>query len=486
MVKILNKFLKYSNSYNFYKSRFKLLKIRLSECEHEKRNIKNEFNQLKISFHTLQETHNNQKKQFKNLENDIHANRILQNINSLKKEVQNGKQINIIFIINFAISTMDNLIDLLEKDPIFNSTVVVIPYDPHGLNIFDNGLNEDQLKEYNDNYLYFKNRGFNVIKGYNEEYRTLIDIDFDLRPDIIFYSSPWEDSIPQMFRIKNFSSDILFCYIPYGIYAAKMQEDQFNRELHNKAWKIFSETPKHKELATLYSSVGSSNVIVTGYPKMDPLIDGSHEKRPYPWKDSSHHKKRIIWAPHHSIGQSLIGFSTFDKNYKFFYDYAKKHAEIEWVFKPHPQLRYASVHQRNEDGDLNYKTMGEYFRLWRDLSNATVYEGGDYLNLFATSDAMITDSVSFLSEYLYVQKPGLFLTRSTQKFNEFGEIIREAWYQVDGTDLRKIADFIDEVVLNNQDPLKSLRDNIYRKYLSTNGVTASNKIYEYIKGNLIT
>ena len=46
---------------------------------------------------------------------------------------------------------------------------------------------------------------------------------------------------------------------------------------------------------------------------------------------------------------------------------------------------------------------------------------GEYRAYFASSDAMILDSVSFMAEYLYVHKPALFLTREGERFNEFGE-----------------------------------------------------------------
>jgi UDP-N-acetylglucosamine 2-epimerase len=103
--------------------------------------------------------------------------------------------------------------------------------------------------------------------------------------------------------------------------------------------------------------------------------------------------------------------------------------------------------------------------------------------LFATSDAMITDCSSFLSEYLYSGNPGLFLTNSTQKFNEYGEIIKNAWYQIDGTDFKKIENFINDVVINEEDPLKTTRENIYNRYLKMDGL-ASEKIYNYIKSSL--
>ena len=507
-MKVIGKFLSLSNSYNYYKSNYESLKKQLEDYKLEKvefqknqdmvvSNLKNlQENQAKF-LKTIQKNQNELKSiredqiilktiqnELKNgihsMENDIYSNRILQNLASIKKETTHRK-INVIFLINFQIASLDSIIHLLNEDQLFNVKVLVIPYDPHGLNIFEKGLNEAQLKDYNDNYHYFEEKGFYVIKGYDEKSKDLIDLE-SLKPDLLFYSTPWENQLPEQLRIKNLPQNILFCYVPYGIYAAQMQDDQFNREIHNKAWKIFSETKIHKKLAAKYSKTGSSNVVVAGYPKMDPLIDGEHSKNPYKWKNLSKGVKRIIWAPHHSIGWSSTGFSTFDKNYEFFYEYAKTHSDIEWVFKPHPALRHASIFfPPGKAGNFSEKNLDKYYDSWNDLPNASVYEGGDYFNLFATSNAMITDSVSFLSEYLYTGKPGLFLTRPEQKFNEFGEIVKEAWYQVDGKDFNKIESFIDKIIIRGEDPLKGVRENIYNKYLNTQGVTASSKIYSYIK-----
>ena len=502
MLKIFNKILAKSNSYNYYLSNYDLYKTKLAVSEAERKVIENnlavseakrkviennlttyqkKLNLIVNSLEEVQKSQNNILKAHKKLENEIYTNRIIENVVSLKQNSKNGKNINIIFIMNFRNAVMDKLISLLQKDTSFHPTVLIIPYDLHATNIFDNGLNEHQSQEYEDNYEYYKKKGFNVIKGYDNDKKTTIDIELELKPDIIFYHTPWETTLPVELKIENLPSNVLFCYIPYGIHSSFIVYGQFNRELQNKAWKIFYQTKIHKKLAIKYSDKGASNVVLTGSPKMDRLIDGSHEEDPYPWIDSSHQKKRVIWAPHHSI-ETGICFSTFNKNYKFFYDFAKKYSEIEWVFKPHPNLRH--YYLISDDEKFSNDNLEKYYKNWSNLPNATIYERGDYQNMFATSDGMITDSVSFLSEYLYSGKPGLFLTSPTQKFNEYGKIIKNAWYQIDGNNFKQIEKFIDKTIINKEDPLKTTRENLFNKYLKTNGTTASEKIYKYIKDSL--
>ena len=133
-------------------------------------------------------------------------------------------------------------------------------------------------------------------------------ISTNLNPDLILYSSPWEASFPEDFRMDNLPKNVLFCYIPYGIHASHNEDAQFNQELHKKSWKIFYQTQIHKELAAKYSDVGSSNVVVTGYPKMDPLIDGSHKKIPIFLEGfiTSEKKSNMGTSPLHKILYSFF------------------------------------------------------------------------------------------------------------------------------------------------------------------------------------
>jgi len=525
MSKIFDLILNRSNSYKYYKSQNEILEDKIENTNLKYSKLNNEYKKMikedialrkqldlfKKDFISITDSINqgiirNQQENARNHQENIRNHqknmklyqelifslkelkkqtdfvKIQNNLQSIKNKVGNNELINIVFIMHFPNNIMDLLYNLLEKDELFNPIILLIPNDSFSLNICKKGLNKFEMNEYEDNFNYFKNKGFNVIKAYDNDTKSLLDMELEIKPHIIFYSSPYEGPIPSEYKIKNLSNDILFCYIPYGIYIAKLQEYQFNQELHRKAWKIFCETPIHKELAAKYSDIGSSNVVMTGYPKMDPLIDGSYKQMPKIWKNDNNSKVKIIWAPHHSIGSSTTAFSTFDKNYKFFYSFAKEHTEIQWIFKPHFQLKYADFHM-SETEDFSAKNLKKYYNKWNELDNASVYEGGDYLNMFLNSDAMITDSVSFLAEYLYVNKPGLFLTRKKQEFNEFGELIITAWYKVRGDDFKGIENFINEIVIQENDYLKSSRKNIYDNYLNTDSIASLN-IYNYIKEKL--
>lgn len=83
------------------------------------------------------------------------------------------------------------------------------------------------------------------------------------------------------------------------------------------------------------------------------------------------------------------------------------------MFKPHPNLRARVVQAHAFESEEAYDT---YLEEWNKLPNACVMQEEDYRSAFATSDGMIMDSCSFIAEYMYVDKPLLFLKRDGQAF----------------------------------------------------------------------
>jgi len=90
----------------------------------------------------------------------------------------------------------------------------------------------------------------------------------------------------------------------------------------------------------------------------------------------------------------------------------------------------------------------------------TQLEEGEYDDLFLQSDAMIHDSGSFLAEYLYTQKPVLFLMKdkSESNLNEFGLKALEACFKANSQ--IEIEEFI-KSVLNEELDMSSVHQNFY-------------------------
>ncbi len=294
--------------------------------------------------------------------------------------------------------------------------------------------------------------------------------------DIIFYTSPYMEILSN-WRDFDIPLSTLVCYIPYGFYIAAIQNMQFNLFAHNIIWKNFTPAKGYEILAERYSDIGAHGMVYAGYPKLDGLLDPACASYAH-WKTASKGcVKKIIFAPHHSIGETPY-YATFAANHRYFLEYAKNHQEdTAWIFKPHPILGLSCVKNGIFSSLEEYDA---YCRAWDSLPNAKVVSG-EYLSYFASSDAMILDSVSFMAEYFYVHKPILFLTREGERFNEFGEMVFSALYHARGTDYAAIEHFID--VLIESDPMKAMRDDFFSQvldYTADHGMSATQFIYDDI------
>ena len=134
------------------------------------------------------------------------------------------------------------------------------------------------------------------------------------------------------------------------------------------------------------------NLKVTGQPFLD-----------YFRLNPSGESKYTIYAPHWTVAKQGIAYGTFEWNGKFMLEYAKKHPEKNWVFKPHPLLFKALIDQ----GIMTVGEVQNYYNEWGNIGFR--YESGDYLELFNNSQMLITDCSSFLGEYFMTEKPVIHL-----------------------------------------------------------------------------
>lgn len=409
---------------------------------------------------------------FKKISNEVYEH----NIQSIKEK----NKIKIAFLaVTASTWSCEALYKKLINDDRFEVDIIISP--------FENGTKNTILETYNETKKFFDKKGYRNVGIYDNnkgEYMTYEDIG---SPDILFHLNPHTCCIPDNFKIENIPLNVLNIYIPYGIMTFGMTDIQYNLLSHHLCWKIFCESEIHKEMAKKYSIIGDFNVEVSGYLKMDEFIN---EAKPNDntniWKtplENSDLSKivKIIYAPHHTLGDEKHSFSTFSQNYMEIFEYAKTHPKISWIYKPHPLLKQSCVKNglfKNEE-EYDHYVLG-----WEQLPNARVIIEDSYVDIFKTSDGIILDSVSFLSEYLYVHKPIVLLTRDTQTFNDYGEKLREVLYKVDGNNIDRIFDLIEDVFINKNDTMKTTREEFYEKYLNykkiNKGLLASDYIYNYL------
>ena len=337
----------------------------------------------------------------------------------------------------------------------------------------DQAENEFIVKDFMNGVEQLKSRGMNVV--------VLREDDVDIpAQDVIIYLVPYLYRLPHAFTLEEMTMQSLIVHIPYALDVVLHDKAFYSQKLFLVAWKLFFTSVAQREIYGEKSITGIPRGVCGGYPRMDHFFKNRSEFH-FDWKMARPDAKKIIWAPHHSIpDDSLIKGATFQWNYKFLYEFAKNHPETSWVVKPHPNLVYQTIAAKIFPDVEAYE---EYLQAWDDLPNARVYTGAYYQDVFATSDGMIHDSCSFTAEYQYANRPMIYLTRETQKFNKLGEEILNISYLVDGKDFEGIAAMIQRVIIEGDDYRAAERKEIFDKYLNypkMNGMLASEFIYRSI------
>lgn len=374
------------------------------------------------------------------------------------------------FLTHESVWKYEVLYDLMLQHPRFEPKVFVCPVVNFGM--------ENMLFEMDKAFEAFKNKGYDVIKTYDKETGKYIDVKKTFAPDIIFFTNPYETLQDYRFYIKQFPKT-LTCYVPYGVTTINY-EFAYKLDFHNLVWKFFLETPIFKEKASKKQRNKGRNNIVRGYPGFDPFLIKKTQNNIL-WKNSNSSLKRIIWAPHHLMNE-LNKMSNFLEYYDFFLELAHNYKDkIQIAFKPHHLLRV----KLEKDSNWGKEKTDLYFNKWLNLENGQ-FENGDYVDLFLTSDALIHDCGTFIAEYLITGKPSLFMVRDESVmdyWNTFGEKAIAVHYQ--SRNKKQVIDFIENVVLKENDPLKEERNAFVKNaLLPKNNLTASENILNYLESQI--
>ena len=310
-----------------------------------------------------------------------------------------------------------------------------------------------------------------------------VDLDKDTKnvfhaisPDIIFYQKPYDWVYKPNIQYWNHLKSS-FCYVCYAFHSSDVSWS-VNLPLFDYSWQQYFE---NKLVASPYRlslmNDKGKQAVVTGLPIQDQLMIPK-EKFTDPWKKQDHPKKRIIYAPHHTICTehlSGLALSSFLENGELILELMHKYEDkVQWAFKPHPLLYTKLIKIWGQE-----KT-DRYYDEWKNAENSQ-FEDGEYDALFKYSDAMIHDCSSFTIEYHYTKNPVMYLVRQQgleSSYNEFGQKAFDLHYK--GHSKEQIEQFILNVI-NGIDPMKSEREHFYNKYLiPPHGKTACENIINAI------
>ncbi len=323
--------------------------------------------------------------------------------------------------------------------------------------------NQDKYRDSRyENYEFFQKRGMNVKSGYDEVKHQYIDLK-EFKPDIVFYEQPYV--LPRQYKQCNVSKFALTCYCHYGI-AGNPNVMSKNCEFYNSFWKFFT---AHECLKTEYSTfIMPEEMVVSGHPKLD-VYRG--------FKEQQNSDGYVIYAPHFSTGDAQVHFSTFDWSGDFMLEFAYKHPEINWIFKPHPNLKSHFI----KSGYKSKSEIEEYFEKWVKIGR--VYTQGDYFDIFKNSKALITDCSSFLAEYSLTGKPLLHLiSKNSIAHSSLNTLIAKNYYKIHSQ--MSLESHLQEVIIKGNDFMKQGRIEQINKIFAGETFNSAKNILSYLNKQL--
>ena len=269
--------------------------------------------------------------------------------------------------------------------------------------------------------------------------------------DTVVFSDCWNLSNSLWFELILIFKDCR--YIPYSHQVSNYanHQAQYNQLFHNLAQRIYQTNKFESDIFEAHSDVKNDNTLLLGYPGVTKFIavtDNSENKNILfpkdPWVRLPSKKKRIIWAPHHSILWENRRYSNFLQMHEYMLHLVGKYkAEVNFAFKPHPMLREELKKIWDE------AKVDNFYHFWSQNDNTLLSEG-EYGGLFAYSDALIHDCGSFIAEYTYLRKPhGFILSSNSIKddFNQFGQKCMETTVLIQKTS--EIDSFIEKIIQNS-------------------------------------
>jgi hypothetical protein len=418
---------------------------------------------MKVTYHFL-----------KNIIYSIYFSFVQWRYKKFARQIRKKEKIKVaFFLIHDSVWKYDGVYKLFESDQRFEPVVIVCPYIDYG--------HDNMLRTMNQCYRNFQQRHYKVVKTYNETTKKWLDVKKDIQPDIVFFTNPHKLTKDEYY-ITNYSN-CLTCYAPYNFGNSHLFQMMHNQIFHNMLWRLFAETDMHRDFSVKYAINKGINVVVTGFPGTDILLN--HNYIPTnTWKQKDKKIKKIIWAPHHTIDNdtSFLSYSSFLRYADFMLNIVNEYqGKIQIAFKPHPLLRKKLY----EEVSWGIEKTDNYYNKWNDLKNGQLVDGA-YTDLFLSSDAMIHDSGSFLIEYIYTGKPVLHTNRDENirdRMNAFGILAFNLHYHAKNEE--DIKTFIENVLHNKDDKKQERALFLATKLLPPNRKSASENIYDEIVKQLL-
>ena len=372
-------------------------------------------------------------------------------LDRIRDKFGRGEKIRVMFIVTQSAKwKAASLYSALDADDCFEVQVAVsCPESTIGLP--PTKIAADQ----GSNLQWFVSHGYECVKVYDPFEDVYLELD-QFNPDIVFYPEVWYDHSEH--HPKRVSSFALTCYIPYFTPNYVDIDLDCCQPMHRFYW---CHIVANDELVNLYRNATSNRLMAgefvgLGHTMFDALsLTRKTAKGDKGESSEEFSRKCAIYAPHwtfdHPKNPTKLHYSTFSTLGLAMLEYARKHPEIDWVFKPHPSL-YSKV---ISSGLMSRNEIDRYYESWKKLGHVVL--GPDYVKWFHCSKVMITDCGSFLSEYGVTGHPIIYLISSKNNSVPPPTIKRiyDTYYKVRTES--ELYSALGEILEEGRDPNKDIR-----------------------------
>jgi len=395
------------------------------------------------------------------ISNDIKE--IKQSIGLINKHipVPSGRRIRCIFLIHHAATwnVFETIFAAMQKADDFEPLVVTIRHVDERFGEKDGVRNWEEDAHHELTKLSVPHMRLSMDDSYQG-----LEIIKTWAPDILFRQTPYEAFLPG-YQTPALSFTRL-CYVSYSFAMPKKLDPaesvkegaaaSYHADLyfHRMCWRIFCETDIHRDMYARAGLRGGDNLVSVGYSKFDSLLESAKNNPPiWPIKNPDGKKRfRIIWAPHHTVTQGVLGFGMFPDIYKDMLAWAKERPDMEFVLRPHPMAFGTFVNT----GLMSQADVDAFLTAWDSLPNTAQYGDSEYARLFVASDVLVTDGVGFFIEYQIFLKPLIFMDSQRHTgFNEAGKLVIQSANRV--TDVAGARALCDCLQQGNPDPMRELQ-----------------------------
>lgn len=249
----------------------------------------------------------------------------------------------------------------------------------------------------------------------------------DWRPDFLFRQSEWDQDFPEEFSARNlFWTKIIhtsYVVTENFVFNPNSELPFFMLDYYEKIWRYFVAEPLTEHDMSLLSKTFISAEVFSPVGSIK-AIEISNTEAHWPVKTN---KKKVIWMPHHSIGDEWFAFGTFDKIYTIMLNWAEMHPDISVVFNPHPSLS-AVITQGT--GDISQDEYHDFMQSWEALPNTEVLVQTNSYPAVAAADVVLSDGISILYEAQILRKNIVFIENPNHVlFTDYGEKLARGFHR---------------------------------------------------------